>query len=116
MGAPLRGTTRRREAGSAVLVVFTVLAVMGTLIVCNNRILHALHQELRLLEQRQQQKFTSAAPFSRPAPQRHADQTSKLGGRQGSAERRFAAFNTAPRVHNQVEALHEQPPGSHSRH
>ena len=64
-------STRDRQSGSAVLVVFMVLAVMGVLILCNNRILYSLKQDLRFVEEKQQQKFapaTSPANASKASP------------------------------------------------
>ena len=52
------------QRGSATLVVFALLAVMAVVIVCNTRVLDNLSGELRLLEEKQKQKF---AP--QPAPQ-----------------------------------------------
>ncbi len=52
------------QRGSATLVVFALLAIMGVVIVCNTRVLDSLQGELRLLEEKQKQKF---AP--QPAPQ-----------------------------------------------
>ncbi len=49
----------RRQAGSAVLIVFMLLAVMGVFIVVNNRILYSLKQELKLIEQKQLRKFAT---------------------------------------------------------
>ena len=56
-----RVSTRDRPSGSAVLVVFTLLAAIGALIVCNNRILYSLQQDLRFVEEQQRQKFAPAA-------------------------------------------------------
>ena len=50
----------KARRGSAVLVVLVLLVVMEVLIVCNSRVLDSLNGELRLLEQKQQQKFAPA--------------------------------------------------------
>ena len=69
-----RVSTQNRQSGSAVLVVLTLLAVMGVLIICNNRILYSLKQDLRFVAEKQQLKFapaafpTNAPKASRPAP------------------------------------------------
>ncbi len=56
----------RSSAGSAVLVVFMVLAVVGVLIICNTRILYSLKQELRMVEEKQLRKFAPAAVHTNP--------------------------------------------------
>ena len=66
-------STQDRQSGSAVLVVFMVLAVMGVLILCNNRILYSLKQDLRFVEEKQQQKFAPAtSPANAPKTSRTA--------------------------------------------
>lgn len=75
LSARLRQPNRRhrRQSGSAVLVVFVLLAILGALIVSNNRILYALKQDLRLVEEKQRQKFAPAATATN-APQDAARQ------------------------------------------
>ena len=57
--------SRKRRRGSATLVVLILLVVMEVLIVCNTRVLDSLNVELRLVEQKQQQKF-APAPARKP--------------------------------------------------
>jgi len=54
------GCSRKRRRGSATLVVLILLVMMEVMIVCNTRVLDSLNGELRLVEQKQQQKFAPA--------------------------------------------------------
>jgi type II secretory pathway component PulK len=51
------------RSGSAVLIILVLLACMAALLAANSTTLHALKQELKQIDQRQQKKF---AP--RPGP------------------------------------------------
>jgi hypothetical protein len=48
---------RRCERGSTLLVVFIFLTLMMMFVLANAMVLHHLRQEMRLIEQRQVQKF-----------------------------------------------------------
>jgi len=48
---------KKRERGSAILVVLVFLGIMTTLVICNSVILRQLRQELNLIEKRQLEKF-----------------------------------------------------------
>jgi hypothetical protein len=56
------GRRRRRERGSATLVVFALLLIMAALALGNQRTLHQLHQELDLIERHQLKNPESAKP------------------------------------------------------
>ena len=47
----------RRESGSAILVVMALLFVLTLLVLANTETLRHLQQELRLIDQQQQQKY-----------------------------------------------------------
>ncbi len=48
---------REREHGSAILVVMALLFILTLLVLANTDTLRHLQQELRLLDQQQQQKY-----------------------------------------------------------
>jgi Tfp pilus assembly protein PilX len=48
---------RERENGSAILVVMALLFVLTLLVLANTETLRHLQQELRLIDQQQQQKY-----------------------------------------------------------
>ena len=50
---PVRGATR----GSAVLVVLVLLACLASMLVASSSALHAMKQELKLLDERQLKKY-----------------------------------------------------------
>ena len=52
---------RRGHRGSAVLVVLVLLAVMSAMIIANTHTLHALKEELKLLNERQIQRLRTGA-------------------------------------------------------
>jgi len=52
---------RHGHRGSAVFVVLVLLAAMTILVIANTHTLHALKEELRLLEQRQNQRLRAGA-------------------------------------------------------
>jgi hypothetical protein len=61
------------ERGSALLVVFILLAIMVVLIAANSVTLHHLRGELRLIEREQMKKYgTNAPPALRAQPARQA--------------------------------------------
>ena len=47
----------RRRRGSSVLIILVLLACMAMLILANTSTLHALKQELKLIDRHQQKKF-----------------------------------------------------------
>ena len=49
--------SKRKEAGSAVLVVIALIAIIFIYIAANLSALHNLHRELRLIEKRQIQRL-----------------------------------------------------------
>lgn len=53
-------TPRRRQNGSAVLVFIMLLAVMLILVTANSKALFHLHQEIKLLEQRQVKRLNAS--------------------------------------------------------
>ena len=53
-------TPRRRQNGSAVLVFITLLAIMVILVTANSKALFRLHQEIKLLEQRQVKRLNAS--------------------------------------------------------
>ena len=57
---------RKRENGSAVLIVLLLLAMVGTLAVSNAVTLRRLKVELQLLEQQQQARWVAGARFAPP--------------------------------------------------
>ena len=50
----------RRQNGSAVLVFITLLAIMVILVTANSKALFCLHQEIKLLEQRQVERLNTS--------------------------------------------------------
>ena len=59
---PLRtGAVRAPQSrrGSAVLVILALLAAMSAIVIANTHALHALKQELLLLDQRQKQRLNA---------------------------------------------------------
>lgn len=48
--------------GSAIIVVMLLLSVMAVYVVCNARTLATLKGELKLIELKQQKKFSPVAP------------------------------------------------------
>ena len=48
---------RQRENGAAILVVMALLFVLTLLVLANTETLRHLQQELRLIDQQQQQKY-----------------------------------------------------------
>lgn len=48
---------RERENGSAILVVMALLFVLTLLVLANTETLRHLQQEMRLIDQQQQQKY-----------------------------------------------------------
>ena len=54
--------SRRREAGSAVIVVMALLAIMLVYVAANLRTLNSLGRELKLLELQQTRRLQTAAP------------------------------------------------------
>ena len=54
-------TRRQRDAarrrGSSVLIILALLAVMALLIVANTHALHWLKQEIKLIDEQQQEKY-----------------------------------------------------------
>ncbi len=50
----------RRQSGSAVLIMITLLAVMLLLITANSSALLHLHRELKLLDQRQVERLNAS--------------------------------------------------------
>ncbi len=67
------GSSRRRERGTALVVVLLYLAIVFVYIVSNARTLHCLGRELRLIEHRQIRRL--AAP-----PAQGRDRTTKDRG------------------------------------
>jgi len=62
VGDELRtGTVRApgKRRGSAVLVILVLLAAMSIIVIANTHTLHALKQELQLLDQRQNQRLNA---------------------------------------------------------
>lgn len=54
----------RRNRGSATLVVITLLFLVSALMLSNSRVLRVLHQEMRLIEEKQIRKFSAVAPVN----------------------------------------------------
>ena len=52
---------RQHRHGSAVLVIFVLLAAVSLLVIANTHTLHLLKQELRLLDERQKQRLHSGS-------------------------------------------------------
>ena len=52
--------SRQFRHGSAVLVILVLLAVMSAILITNAHTLHTLKQELKLLDERQQQRLRAA--------------------------------------------------------
>lgn len=48
---------RRREGGSATILVLALLAIMAVFLTSNQRVLHSLKREVRLVEEKQLKKF-----------------------------------------------------------
>jgi len=53
-------TERRRQNGSAVLVFITLLAIMMILATAGSKALFHLHEEIKLLEQRQVERLNAS--------------------------------------------------------
>ena len=67
---PLRRGARRRQAGTMLIVVMALLAVISMLLICNSQILFSLKQELKRVEKLQLKKYTPPpAPPTPSAPQ-----------------------------------------------
>ena len=47
----------QQRRGSAVLIIFVLLAAMSAIVIANTHTLHLLKQELRLLDERQNQRL-----------------------------------------------------------
>jgi hypothetical protein len=56
-GRPAALPVRRKERGSALLVVFILLSLMVGMVMANLQTLRQLHLEMRLIEKRQLKKF-----------------------------------------------------------
>jgi len=56
----------RARSGAAIIIVMAILAILGTLLLCNGTVLQGLKSELRLLEEKQQKKFAAPAPAQTP--------------------------------------------------
>ncbi|MCS7337249.1 MAG: hypothetical protein NZ739_03295 [Verrucomicrobiae bacterium] len=65
--------SRHGKSGFAVLGVFVLLTLMVVLVMSNTVVLNQLHREIRLIEQRQLEKFRSAP--AQPAGQPNTGQT-----------------------------------------
>ncbi|HEU0011014.1 MAG TPA: hypothetical protein VFT34_14445 [Verrucomicrobiae bacterium] len=50
---------RQNRRGCAVLVILALLAAMSAIVIANTYSLHALKQELQLLDQRQKQRLNA---------------------------------------------------------
>ena len=57
---PSNFTERPRQNGSAVLLFITLLAIMVILVTANSKALFCLHQEIKLLEQRQVERLNTS--------------------------------------------------------
>ena len=66
----LRGA-RRRQAGTMLIVVMALLAIISMLLVCNSQILFTLKQDLQRVEKLQLKKYApaSAQPAAPSTPQ-----------------------------------------------
>jgi len=53
---------RKHRRGSAVLVIFVLLAAISAIVIANTHTLHLLKQELRLLDERQKQRLQAGSP------------------------------------------------------
>lgn len=61
---------RRRERGSATILVLALVAIMMVFLTANQLVLHNLKRELRLVEQKQLKKFQPPAAKPAAAPVR----------------------------------------------
>lgn len=61
---------RAGQRGSAVMIVFVLLAIAEIIFIVNTRTLADLKRELALIEQRQQQNLQRSAPPPAPQPPR----------------------------------------------
>lgn len=52
-------TKPRERCGSAIIVIVAVVGVLGILITANSRTLASLGRELRMIEERQQKRWTN---------------------------------------------------------
>jgi type II secretory pathway component PulK len=52
----IRNHSSRRRRGASVLIILTLLACMGIMVAANSTALALLKQELKLVDQRQQQR------------------------------------------------------------
>lgn len=58
----------RRQAGSAVIIVMALLAIMLVYVAANLRTLSNLLRELRLLERQQTRRLQTSTPSTNPPP------------------------------------------------
>ncbi len=76
MNLPFLPAPSTGERGSTVIVIFTVIAIMLTLLFANARTVTTLDRELRLIERRQVQRWKVVAETRRaataPAPAQDA--------------------------------------------
>lgn len=56
---PFFASRVRRQRGSSVLIILVLMACMAMLITANTSTLHALKQELKLIDRQQQKKFAT---------------------------------------------------------
>ena len=58
LGAQIHSVAwRKNRRGAAVLVILVLLAAMSAIVIANTHTLHALKQELKLLDERQNQRL-----------------------------------------------------------
>lgn len=73
---------RRRQDGSAVIVVFAILALILIFSTANQRTLHLLSEELRLLDRQQIQnleRFYSTAPLTNAPTELEVNEGVEIG-------------------------------------
>ena len=61
---------KKRERGSAILVVLVLMGIMTTLVICNSVTLRQLRQELNLIERQQLKKFEGRARADQDHPKK----------------------------------------------